>query len=127
MGMELEDKLTRFLESSSSDPMHEVATQLLELIENDAVEPLGPGRFLPAEEAADRLEQRMERILRRADERIDGLELIEDAVAHLRARESDMVAPLTFEDSDGVRWFVLAGRDDIVACYTSRPFIEADV
>ena len=126
--MDLSEGLARFIESSTSDSMPEAASELLDLMESDAVEPLtAPGRPVPAEEVAERLEQRVDRIRRRHDEGVDGLELVEDAVAHLRARELDMVAPWTFEDSDGVRWFVLASEGDVVACYTSRPFLAADM
>lgn len=128
--MELTDGLNRFIERSSSDFMPDAASELLDLLESDAVEPLsGPGRSLRCEEVAERLEQRVDRIRRKRDDAVDGLDIIEDAVAHLRARESDMVAPWTFEDGEGVRWFVLHSEadDEVVACYTSRPFIEADI
>ena len=127
---ELTDSLSRFVESSGSDIMCDAGSELLELIESDAVEPLNsPGRSVRAEEVAERLEQRVERLRRRSDESIEGLDLIEDAVACLRAREMDMVCPWTFEDGEGIRWFVLAEDDagDVIACYTSRPFVEADI
>ena len=126
--MELQDSLSRFVESSSSDFMPDAASELLELLESDAVEPLtAPGKELSAEEVAERLEQRVDRIRRRHDGGVDGLDLIEDAVAHLRARDHDGVVPWTFEDGDGVRWFVLSNEQDVVACYTSRAFMEADI
>jgi hypothetical protein len=102
---------------------------LLELIEADAVEALGaPGKSVPAEEVAERLDFRVEKLRRRSsDDDPEGIALIEDAVAHLRAHEDTLVSPCTFEDSEGIRWFVLSIGDEIVACYTSRPFVEADV
>jgi hypothetical protein len=125
--MHIETSLGRFIESSGSEYMPEAAATLLELIEADAVEPLNqPGSPIAAEEMADRLETRLERMRRRAHEP-EGLDLIEDAVAHLRAHESDIVSPWTFEDGDGIRWFVLSLGDEVVACYTSAPFVETDV
>ncbi|MEE2903196.1 MAG: hypothetical protein VYC39_12760 [Myxococcota bacterium] len=124
----LSDSLNRFIEHSASDYMPDAASELLDLIESDSVEPLGnPGRSLRAEEVAERLEQRIDRIRQRGDESVDGLSLIDDAVAHLRAREADMVDPWKFEDGEGIRWFVLANQGDVIACYNSRPFIEADI
>jgi hypothetical protein len=64
--------------------------------------------------------------VRRRDEPPEGLDVIEDAVAHLRAHD-DVVAPFTFEDGEGIRWFVLASGEEVVACYTSEPFIESDM
>ncbi len=128
--MELTDGLHRFIEHSSSDLMLDLASELLDLLESDAVEPLSsPGRALRCEEVAERLEQRVDRIRRKREDGIDGLDAIEDAVAHLRARESELVAPWTFEDGEGIRWFVLHNEDDdeVVACYTSRPFVEAEI
>src|SRR5262245_24381813 len=123
--MDLHISLSRFLESAPPGTMHEVASSLLELIEADAVEPLGLGRPVASEEIAERLETRLERV-RRRDEQPEGLDVIEDAVAHLRAYD-DLVAPMTFEDGEGIRWFVFASGEDVVACYTSAPFVEADV
>lgn len=124
----LSDCLNRFIERSASDYMPDAASELLDLIESDAVEPLGnPGRSLRAEDVAERLEQRIDRIRRRGEDGISGLDLIDDAVAHLRAREADMVDPWKFEDGEGIRWFVLANQGDVIACYNSRPFIEADI
>lgn len=126
--MDLQNSLGRFIESSSSAHMPDAAATLLELIEADAVEPIGqPGSPVSAEEMAERLENKLERLRRRRDDAPEGLDLIEDAVAHLRAHDSDLLAPWTFEDGEGVRWFVLSRGDEIVACYTSAPFIEADV
>jgi hypothetical protein len=123
--MNLHQTLSQFVESSDSG-MGEVASSLLELLEADALEPIStPGKPIPAEELADRLETRLEKV-RRRDDPPDGLDVIEDAVAHLRAHD-DVVAPFTFEDGEGVRWFVLASGEDVVACYTSAPFIEADM
>jgi hypothetical protein len=127
--MDLAQSLSRFIESSSADYMPQAATELLELLEADAAEALGPpGKPVPAEEVAERLEIRVEKLRRRAgDPDEEGLLLIEDAVAHLRAQEDTPVSPYTLEDSEGIRWFVLAVGDEVVACYTSRPFVEADV
>jgi hypothetical protein len=128
MRTELQTSLNRFIEHSSSEYMPEAAAQLLEMIEADAVEPLGgPGKAIAAEELADRLENRVSRLRRRGEDEVEGLDLIEDAVAHLRAHEDTLVAPWAFEDSEGVRWFVLAHEDEVVACYTSKPFVEADI
>jgi hypothetical protein len=127
--MDLSEQLARFIESQPSDLMLEAAHELLELVEADAVEQVSSaGKPQSAEELAERLEGRIER-LRRRDDSVDGIELLEDAVAHLRASESDAVCPWTYEDGEGIRWFVLATEDDdeIVACYTSRPFVEADI
>ena len=128
--MSLQDSLGRFIESSPSEFMPGAAAQLLELIEADEVEPIGqPGTPVIADEIAERLENRLERIRNRGDSELEGLELIEDAVAQLRAHDSSNLAPWTFEDSDGVRWFVLkdSDSDDVIACYTSAPFVEVDI
>lgn len=126
--MDLSRSLGRFIETSTSELMPAAAATLLELLESDAVEPLStPGRPVPAGEVAERLETRVDRLRRRLDDLPEGIELIEDAVAHLRVHENDMVAPWTFEDSDGIRWFVLSRGDDVVACYTSAPFVDQDV
>lgn len=126
--MDLHQSLSRFVESSGSSYMPDAANQLLELLEADEVEPLDqPGRPLSAEDVAERLEQRIEKLRRRGD-LPRGIDLVEDAVAHLRANDGITVSPYTFEDSEGVRWFVLASEDEeVVACYTSAPFIEADI
>lgn len=126
--MNLHDSIGRFIDTTASEYMPEVASQLLELLEADEVEALGnPGDPVSADEIADRLENRVQRIRRRSDDVPEGLDLIEDAVAHLRSCESQMLAPWTFEDGDGIRWFILAdGRNNVVACYTSAPFVEAD-
>lgn len=127
--MDLHTSLGRFIETSGSRHMPEAAQQLLELLDADEVEQLGgAGEALAAEEVADRLEARLQRLLRRADEPPDGTDLIEDAVAHLRANDGLMVAPYTFEDGEGIRWFVLADEDeDVVALYTTAPFLEVEV
>lgn len=127
MRTEIATSLNRFIERSSSEYMPEAAAQLLDLLEADEVEPLGEGKAVPAEELADRLENRVSKLRRRSDDAPEGLDLIEDAVAHLRAHEDAMVAPWAFEDSEGIRWFVLSHEDEVVACYTSKPFIEADI
>jgi hypothetical protein len=119
--------LGRFIESTSSELMPEAAAALLELLESDAVEPINhPGSPVSAEDVAERLENRLERLRRKRDD-LDGLDLIEDAVAHLRAFDDNLLAPWTFEDGDGIRWFVLSHGDEVVACYTSAPFVETDV
>ena len=125
--MNFQSSLGRFIENTSSEHMPDAASQLLELLEADEVEQLGGGDSQPAEDLAERLENRLQRLMRR-DDVPDGVELIEDAVAHLRAIDGSMVKPFTFEDSDGIRWFVLADQhEDVVACYTSEPFIEAEL
>lgn len=126
--MDLQNSLGRFIERSSSEYMHEAAATLLELLESDAVEPIGqPGNPVVAEEMAERLENKLQKLRKRRDDPPQGLDLIEDAVAHLRAHDCDVLAPWTFEDGEGVRWFVLSAGEEVVACYTSAPFIEADV
>lgn len=126
----MQDSLARFIEDSASDHMPDAASTLLELLESDEVEPLGqPGDALMAEEVAERLEQRLEKVRKRSDKLPKGVALIEDAIAHLRANDGVEVDPWSYEDSEGVRWFVLASseEDDIIACYTTAPFIEADI
>jgi hypothetical protein len=128
--MDMHDSLARFIEDSASDHMPRAASTLLELLEADEVEPLGqPGDALMAEEVAERLEQRLEKVRKRADKLPDGVALIEDAIAHLRAHDGVEVEPWSFEDSDGIRWFVLASSEDeeVIACYTTAPFIESDI
>lgn len=127
--MDIVESLGSFIESSGSPTMPGAATQLVELLEADEVEPLDqPGTSVTAEELAERLEQRLERLRKKGPEPT-GVQLVEDAVALLRANEGITVSPWTYEDSDGVRWFVLADEDEdeIIACYTSAPFIEADI
>lgn len=128
--MNMQDSLARFIEDSAADHMPDAASELLELIEADEVEPIAqPGDAVLAEEIAERLEQRLEKLRRRSDKLPKGVALIEDAIAHLRANDGVEVEPWSFEDSDGVRWFVLATSDDedVIACYTSAPFVEADI
>lgn len=128
--MDMHDSLARFIEDSAADHMPAAAANLLELLEADEVEPVAqPGDSVMAEDLAERLEKRLEQVRRRSDKLPDGVALIEDAIAHLRANDGVEVEPWTFEDSDGVRWFVLATIDeeDVVACYTTAPFIEADI
>ncbi|HJL43099.1 MAG TPA: hypothetical protein RMG48_17470 [Myxococcales bacterium LLY-WYZ-16_1] len=126
--MDLLERLHHFMEETASEHMPDAAARLVELLESDQVEPLGaPGKRVPAEDVADRLEERMRKMQRRGDVPA-GIELLEDAVAHLRAVDGAQVLPFAFEDGDGVRWFVLADEaDDVVACYTSEPFVEAEV
>ena len=129
-GMNMQDSLARFIDDSAADHMPAAASELLELIESDEVEPIAqPGEAVMAEDVAERLEQRLEKLRRRSDKMPKGVALIEDAIAHLRANEGVEVEPWSFEDSDGVRWFVVASSEDeeIVACYTSAPFVEADI
>ena len=121
------DHLVRFVERSPAGQMRDAVSELLDLIEAEAVEPLGTaGKAVAAEDIAERLETKVERIRRSGDDP-EGLELVEDAVAHLRAYEDEVVAPWAFEDGDGIRWFVLATKEaEVVACYTSRPFVESE-
>ncbi|MCK6549318.1 hypothetical protein L6R52_25975 [Myxococcota bacterium] len=122
---QLQESLGRFVEAAQGNVMHEAASTLLELLESDAVEPITvSGALVSAEDVADRLESKVEKLMKNADEPPEGIDLIEEAVAHLRAHE-DTVAPWTFEDGDGIRWFVLASGEDVVACYTSAPFLAA--
>ncbi len=110
--------------------MPNAASELLELLEAEEVEALDhPGTPVAAEEAAERLESRLERLRKRADHEPEGITLIEDAVASLRANDGVVVTPWTFEDGEGVRWFVLASDEDeeVIACYTSAAFVEADI
>lgn len=126
----MQDSLARFIEDSAADHMPRMASSLLELIESDEIEPLDqPGDALMAEEAAEKLENKLEKVRRRSGKPPAGLNVIEDAIAHLRANDGIEVEPWTYEDSDGVRWFVLASTDDedIIACYTTAPFVEADI
>lgn len=125
--MNVVTSLSRFIEDSTSEHMPDAAAQLVELLESDEVEPIGaPGEPVLAEDVADRLESQ----LQKAKDRVNGddaARLIEDAVQHLRAVEGSTLEPWSFEDSDGVRWFVLADEDeDIVACYTSAAFVRAE-
>src|SRR5438552_5788236 len=102
--MDMHSSLGRFIESTSSEYMPEAAATLLELLEADAVEPIGqPGSPVSAEEMAERLESKLQKLRKRRDDSPEGLDVIEDAVAHLRAHESDILAPWTFEDGEGVR------------------------
>lgn len=128
--MDIHESLARFIEDSAADHMPKAAATLLELLESDEVEPIAqPGEAVMADEIAERLEQRVEKLRKRADKLPEGIALIEDAIAHLRAYDGVEVEPWSFEDSDGIRWFVIATSDDeeIVACYTTAPFVEADL
>ena len=127
--MDIYESLGTFIERSGSAYMPDAAGELLELLEADEVEPLDqPGAALIAEDAADRLESRLERLRKRGERLPSGVSLIEDAVAHLRANDGTAVAPWTYEDGDGIRWFVLASEDEeIIACYSSAPFVDAEV
>lgn len=126
--MDIAQSLGRFIESCGSDAMSEGASQLLELVESDLVEPLGRGTRVSAELLAERLETRLDRLKNRGIRLSDGVDLAEEALARLRANEHDLVDPWTYEDGEGVRWFVLANETaDVIACYTSAPFIEADL
>ena len=127
--MDIQDCLSRFIDSAVSDTMGEAASQLLELLEEDEVEPIGaPGDAIASETLAERLENRLTKLKKRSDQLPDGIDLIEDAVATLRTNDGLTLYPWSFEDSDGIRWFVLADEDEeVIVCYTSAPFVEADV
>lgn len=128
MAINIEENLARFIEKSASPYMPDAAAELLELIEGDAVEPLGtPGQAVPAEDLADRLEAKLQKVLKKSDDPPEGVDLLEDAIAHIRTCDGAMLAPFTYEDGAGIRWFVLADEDrNVVACYTSAPFVEAE-
>lgn len=128
--MDMLESLEAFIDRSGRASSPSAASQLLELLEAEEVEALEqPGRPLTAEEAADRLESRLERLKKRNDREPEGITLIEDAVASLRANDGLVVRPWTFEDGEGVRWYVLADDEDeeVIACYTSAAFVEADI
>lgn len=127
--MDVVTSLSRFIEDSTSEHMPEAASQLMELLESDEVEPLGaPGEPVVAEELADRLEAQLERSKSPVNGSPRAARLIEDAVQHLRAAEGETLEPYSYEDSDGVRWFVLTnGDEDVVACYTSAAFVQTDI
>src|SRR5262249_36174583 len=81
--MDLQRNLSKFVEANADGTMSEVASNLIELLEADAVEVIGaPGRPIASEEIAERLETRLERV-RKRDSEPEGLDVIEDAVAHL--------------------------------------------
>jgi hypothetical protein len=126
--MDLHSSLGQFVESRASGPMNEAASQLLEMLASDEVETLGAGgRPVAAEDLADRLEAKVERLRRQRDDEPEGLELIEETLNQLRASEGELIVPWTLEDSDGVRWFVLADAEQqVVACYTNAPFVEVE-
>lgn len=115
--MDVVDSLSRFIEDTPSELMPDVASQLVELLEADEVEPLAsPGDPVLAEDLADRLEAQLEK----ARDKLPGAggaRLLEDAVNHLRAAEGLTLEPWSFEDGAGVRWFVLVEDDEVVACY----------
>lgn len=128
--MEMNENLTRFVESATDDRMPSAAANLLELIEADEVEPIAqPGDAVIADDMAESLESRLDKVRRRSTHLPDGVALIEDAIAALRAHDDTEVEPWSFEDSNGIRWFVVISVDDdaVVACYTTAPFIEADI
>ncbi|MEQ8276062.1 MAG: hypothetical protein RMA76_23845 [Deltaproteobacteria bacterium] len=128
--VDLIQALTRFVERSVSEHMPDAASTLLELLEEDEVEGLStPGDEVYAEDVADQLENKLTRIRKRSDDPPEGLLLIEDAIAGLRTIDGQMVSPWLFEDGDGVRWFVLVdgSNGEVAACYTTAPFIEADI
>ena len=114
-GMSYEEYSKRFLVDPAPEPRFQVTGT--------------PGAAIYAEDAADQLDTKLQKLRRRSDDTPEGLRFIEEAIAHLRARDGDRLHPWTFEDGDGVRWFVLADRDDgeVVACYSTEPFIEADM
>lgn len=126
----MQESLARFFEDSADERMRGAASELLELLEGDEVEPLSqPGDPVMAEDHADRLEQRLEKLRRRGDKAPTGTALLEDAVSHLRAHEGIELEPWTYEDSSGVRWVVLTSTEDeeVVACYHTGAFVEADI
>ena len=128
--MDMLESLSAFIERPGAAGMYDAANQLLELLEAEEVEPLDhPGNPVAAEDAADRLENRLERLKKRAGGEPEGITLIEDAVASLRANDGVVVTPWTYEDGEGVRWFVLASDEDeeVIACYTSKAFVEHDI
>lgn len=128
--IDLIDTLRRYVEASNADHMPEAAQGLKELLEEDEVEGLDtPGRPVYAEDVADQLENKLARIRRKSEDPPEGLLLIEDAIAHLRTYEGSLATPWSFEDGEGVRWFLLVDEAslDVVACYTTAPFIEADI
>ena len=130
LSMDMVESLEAFIDRSGRAAMPEAASELLELLEAEEVEPLDqPGRPVAAEDAADRLENRLERLKKRAEREPEGITLIEDAVASLRANDGVVVSPWTYEDGEGVRWYVLANDEDeeVIACYTSAAFVEADI
>lgn len=125
----MQESLARFIEDSAAERMLAAATELLELMEADELEPLSqPGDPVMAEEHSDRLEKRLEKA-KRGGNSPSGAILIEDAVNHLRAHEGIEVEPWTYEDSSGVRWVVLTSTEDeeVIACYHTASFIEADI
>ena len=128
MTEQLTSSLGRFIDNSHSEFMLAAAAQLLEMLEGDEVEPISaPGDPITAEDIAERLEHKLER-LRTRDESIQGMGLIEDAVAHLRNHDGGALEPWSYEDGEGIRWVVLSdGSEDVVACYSSQPFLEADI
>lgn len=127
--MDVVVSLSRFIEDSGSEHMPDAARALVELLESDEVEPLGaPGDPVLAEDVADRLESQLSRRRSAINGAAGAARVVEDAVHHLRAAEGETLEPWSFEDSDGVRWFVLANdEEDVVACYTSAAFVRADV
>ncbi len=128
--MDMLESLGAFIDRSGRASMPNAASQLLELLEAEEVEALDqPGTPVAAEDAAERLENRLERLRKRAAREPEGITRIEDAVASLRANDGVVVTPWTFEDGEGVRWFVLASDEDeeVIACYTSAAFVEADI
>lgn len=126
--MDLNSSLGNFIESHARGAMNEAASQLLELLAADEVETLGAGgRPVSAEDLADRLEAKVERLRKQRDDEPEGLELIEETLVQLRASEGALIVPWTLEDGDGLRWFVLADdNQQVVACYTNAPFVEVE-
>ncbi len=129
LNMDIQECLSRFIDSAVSDTMGQAASQLLELLEEDEVEPIGtPGDAISSDVLAEQLDGKLSKLRKRSDDLPEGIELIEDAVATLRTNDGLTLYPWSFEDSDGIRWFVLADEDEeAIVCYTSAPFIVADV
>lgn len=123
--MDLRELLAGFAEDTSATHMQEAATQLIDLLDEDLLEPIHtPGEPILAEELANRLERRVEQVRRRGGE-VSGIALLDEALAHLRANDGSTLSPYSYEDSEELRWVVLVDEDDeILACYHNGPFIE---
>ena len=126
--MQIDECLAKFIEDSSADNMLKAASELLEFIETDEVEPLGqPGDTRLAEEIAEGLELKIEQLKKRGTLPIS-VRPVEEAITYLRANEGLPIAPWSFEDSAGVHWFVLVAEeaeDDVIACYNNAAFSNA--
>ena len=127
--MQINEFLTKLIEDSSADNMPKAASELLELVEADEVEPLGqPGETRLAEEIASGLETKLEQLKKRRSTLPRSAAAVEEAVSYLRANEGLEISPWSFEDSNGIHWFVLVAEedeDDVIACYNTAPFSDA--